>query len=102
MHTYSQPAQQQYRPPVSQQPLSSIAQQASQAPGYGGQTYDPSQHTGQENKVYPHQLPFQKPQVQAQVPLAQAQTPYKSELADVPADSTTLVENMLSILKKAK
>ena len=102
--TYAQPAQQQPRPPIPQQPLSSITQQASQPPINGGQTSDSSHYRGQENKVYPHQVPFQKPQIQAHAigPLAQAQTPYKSELADVPADSTTLVENMLANLKKAK
>lgn len=101
---YVQVTQQHPRPPIPQQPLSSTAQQASQAPINSGQNSSHLHHPGQENKVYPHQVPFQKSQAQAYNidPLAHAQTPYTSEVADVPADTTTLVENMLANLKKAK
>ncbi|TVY19910.1 DNA damage-responsive transcriptional repressor RPH1 [Lachnellula arida] len=101
MYAPSQP-QGQYRPSSSHQsaqPLSSIAQKASQSPTSHGQSSPTLQD--QENKaVYPHQQYFQKPQ--AQVPQPYAHAPQKYEPADVPVDSTSIIEKIMLNLKGAK
>jgi hypothetical protein len=106
MYAPSQSAQGQYRPSgsyQSAQPLGSIAQQGSQAPIVNGQgqNQDSLKLQGQENKaMYPHQQYFQNPQ--AQVPQPYSQAPQRYEPADVPVDSTSIIEKMISNLKRAK
>lgn len=101
MYAPSQP-QGQYRPSSSYQsaqPLSPIAQKASQSPISHGQSSPTLQD--QENKgLYPHQQYFQKPQ--AHVPQPYAHAPQKYEPADVPVDSTSIIEKIMLNLKGAK
>lgn len=100
-HTPSQLAQGQYRPPPGSyqtaQPLSSVAQQASHPP------ISNNRGPGQENKaMYAHQQYFQKPYSEPQASQLQPQMMQKYEPADVPVDSTSIIEKMMMNLKKAK
>ncbi|TVY84137.1 DNA damage-responsive transcriptional repressor RPH1 [Lachnellula suecica] len=94
---------QQYRPHTSQQPLTSTMQQAGYPAANSGQNQGSPQFMDQENRSqYPHQQYFNKAQGQAQFPQSQPQSSQSYEPADVPADSTSIIEKMMANLKKAK
>lgn len=100
---YQQPYQPQGSPTNGPSPHNSSFLQTPQQhqPPSNSQPYQPQYQTQpqpqyQENKlVYAHQQYFQKPQA----PFA-ASVPY-SDLPDVPADSTSLIERMMVNLRKA-
>lgn len=96
-------------PPPAQQPYPTPSQPQSYQPQYQTHTELHGQPQCQESKpVYAHQKYFQKPQVQAplmhtpqtQPPEAPASVSH-GDLPDVPADSTSLIEQMIMNLRKA-
>jgi hypothetical protein len=94
-------------PPASQQitphPIPSTTAQQPHIPhAYLPQYQAPQQVHSQENKqLYPHQQYFQNPQMQPPASQALVQMQKFRDFPDVPVDSSSIIERVMTNLRKA-
>lgn len=102
-HPISHSAPAQAPQQITPHPVPSAAAQQPHIPhAYQPQYQAPQQVHGQENKqLYPHQQYFQNPQVQPPASQSLAQMLKFRDFPDVPVDSSSIIERVMTNLRKA-